>query len=101
MLRPLPDLNVSAGGKIKVASADDILIDGAGLVSVIADDVVVAADASIKLVVQGEIADLDSRVEEAELLITEEAIVATVRSSIDYYNDLLAKVSTQAYDTKN
>lgn len=43
---------------------------------------------------------LDSRITDAELLITDEAIVATVRSSTDYYNDLFAKVSTDAYETQ-
>lgn len=43
---------------------------------------------------------LASRVTDAELLITDEAIVATVRSSTDYYNDMLAKVSTTAYNTQ-
>ena len=42
-------------------------------------------------------ADIVSRLTEAELLITDEAIVGTVRSSISISNDLSGKVSGQRY----
>lgn len=46
------DINISAGGNLNLTSADDILIGGVDLVSVIADDIVLAADESITLKVQ-------------------------------------------------
>ena len=43
---------------------------------------------------------LQSRITTAELLITDEAIVGTVRGSYDYADDLSRKVATDIYETK-
>jgi hypothetical protein len=89
------DVNVSSGWKIKLQSADDILVLGDGLVSVIADDIVLEANESIRLLVQDEIGNTES-----QIFITDEEIVAAVRSSSQYYNDLSGKVSSEIYETK-
>lgn len=43
---------------------------------------------------------LDSRITAAELLITDDAIVATVRSSLEYGNDLDSRVLTADYEAQ-